>query len=76
VSVICPGFVETPLTANNEFKMPALIQPDEAAREMLAGWAAGRFEIHFPKRFTRLLKALSHLGDGLYFRAIRRVTGL
>ena len=76
VSVICPGFVETPLTAQNEFKMPALIQPADAAREMLAGWAAGEFEIHFPKRFTRFLKALSHLGDGLYFKAIRRVTGL
>ncbi len=76
VSVICPGFVETPLTAQNDFKMPALIQPDEAAREILAGWAAGDFEIHFPKRFTRFLKALSHLGDGLYFKAIQRVTGL
>ncbi len=76
VSVICPGFVETPLTAHNEFKMPALIQPEDAAREMLAGWAAGEFEIHFPKRFTRFLKALSHLGDGLYFSAIRRVAGL
>ena len=76
VSVICPGFVETPLTAQNEFKMPALIQPEDAAREMLTGWAAGEFEIHFPKRFTRFLKALSHLGDGLYFKAIRRVTGL
>jgi NAD(P)-dependent dehydrogenase (short-subunit alcohol dehydrogenase family) len=76
VSVICPGFVETPLTAQNEFKMPALIQPADAAREMLVGWAAGEFEIHFPKRFTRFLKALSHLGDGLYFNAIRRVTGL
>ena len=76
VSVICPGFVETPLTAQNEFKMPALIQPDEAARQMMAGWAAGDFEIHFPKRFTRFLKALGHLSDGLYFNAIRRVTGL
>lgn len=76
VSVVCPGFVETPLTAQNEFKMPALIQPDEAARQMIAGWAAGEFEIHFPKRFTRFLKALSHLGDGLYFNTIRRVTGL
>lgn len=76
VSVVCPGFVATPLTAQNEFKMPALIQPDEAARQMLAGWAAGEFEIHFPKRFTRFLKALSHLGDGLYFKLIRRFTGL
>ncbi|MDO9314134.1 MAG: SDR family NAD(P)-dependent oxidoreductase [Burkholderiaceae bacterium] len=76
VSVICPGFVATPLTAQNEFKMPALIRPEEAAREILTGWAAGRFEIHFPKRFTRVLKALSHLSDALYFQAIRRVTGL
>ncbi len=76
VSVINPGFVETPLTAQNEFKMPALISPEEAAREILAGWAAGAFEIHFPKRFSRFLKLLGLLGDGLYFKVIRRVTGL
>lgn len=76
VSVINPGFVETPLTAQNEFKMPALIQPEDAAREILAGWAAGDFEIHFPKRFTRFLKLLGLLGDGLYFKVIRRATGL
>ena len=76
VSVINPGFVETPLTAQNEFKMPALISPEEAARSMLAGWAAGDFEIHFPKRFTRFLKLLGLLGDGLYFKIIRRATGL
>lgn len=76
VSVICPGFVETPLTADNAFRMPALISPETAARRMVDGWEAGRFEIHFPKRFTLLLKALGLLGDGLYFKAIRRVTGL
>ena len=76
VSVINPGFVETPLTAQNEFKMPALISPEEAARAMLAGWAAGDFEIHFPKRFTRFLKLLGLLGDALYFKIIRRATGL
>jgi NAD(P)-dependent dehydrogenase (short-subunit alcohol dehydrogenase family) len=75
VSVVNPGFVDTTLTAQNHFAMPALISPDEAAREMAAGWEAGRFEIHFPKRFTRVMKALSHLGDGLYFRAVRRATG-
>jgi NAD(P)-dependent dehydrogenase (short-subunit alcohol dehydrogenase family) len=76
VSLINPGFVETPLTAQNEFKMPALITPEQAATEMLAGWAAGKFEIHFPKRFTLWLQALRHLSDGLYFRAVRRATGL
>jgi NAD(P)-dependent dehydrogenase (short-subunit alcohol dehydrogenase family) len=76
VSVINPGFVETPLTASNEFKMPALITPAEAAREIVAGWEAGRFEIHFPKRFTLWLKALQWLGDSAYFAVIRRSTGL
>lgn len=76
VSVINPGFVETPLTAQNKFSMPALITPEQAAEEILKGWAAGHFEIHFPKRFTLWLKALSHVGDALYFKAIRRSTGL
>jgi NAD(P)-dependent dehydrogenase (short-subunit alcohol dehydrogenase family) len=76
VSIINPGFVETPLTAGNDFTMPALISPEQAAREIMRGWAQGNFEIHFPKRFTLGLKFLSHVGDGLYFRAIRRMTGL
>ncbi len=76
VSVINPGFVATPLTEQNDFPMPALLTPPQAADEILAGWAAGRFEIHFPKRFTRWIKLLSHLGDASYFRAVRRATGL
>ncbi|MCU0773031.1 MAG: SDR family NAD(P)-dependent oxidoreductase [Ideonella sp.] len=76
VSLINPGFVETPLTAQNEFRMPALITPKQAATDILAGWGAGSFEIHFPKRFTVWLKTLKHLSDGLYFKAVRRATGL
>lgn len=58
VSLISPGFVQTPLTANNQFAMPALLTPAQAAAAIVAGWARGRFEIHFPKRFTLWLKAL------------------
>ena len=72
VSVINPGFVKTPLTAHNDFKMPALISPEEAAREILAGWASGEFEIHFPKRFTLWMKAMQALPYRLFFSAIRR----
>lgn len=76
VSVVNPGFVETPLTAQNHFHMPALIQPEEAARHMLAGWAQGDFEIHYPRRFTRVLKLLRCLPYRWYFGAVKKATGL
>ncbi len=76
VSLINPGFVETPLTAQNDFRMPAIITPEEAAAQMLRGWSRGDFEIHFPKRFTLWLKGLRMLGYGAYFAAVRRSTGL
>jgi NAD(P)-dependent dehydrogenase (short-subunit alcohol dehydrogenase family) len=75
VSLINPGFVETPLTAQNTFTMPALISPAQAADAILAGWARGQFEIHFPKRFTLWLKALELLPIGIYFTLIRKFTG-
>ena len=76
VSVINPGFVETPLTANNDFHMPALISPAQAAQAIVQGWSRGEFEIHFPKRFTRVLRLLRLLPYRLYFAAVRRATGL
>ena len=66
----------TPLTSGNEFKMPALIEPDEAAREIVKGLEKSLFEIHFPKRFTGWLKLMRHLPYSLYFPAIRKMTGL
>lgn len=75
ISVINPGFVATPMTAHNDFSMPALLTPEQAAQEMIAGWASGAFEIHFPRRFTLWLKLLRHLPHALYFPAVRRVTG-
>jgi short-subunit dehydrogenase len=76
VSVINPGFVQTPLTAQNQFHMPALITPQEAAKAIVQGWEKGEFEIHFPKRFTRVMKLLRLLPYRLYFAAVRRSTGL
>ncbi len=76
VSVVHPGFVRTPLTAQNPFEMPALITPEQAAEAMIAGWADGEFDIHFPKRFTRWMKLLRVLPNRLYFPAVRRFTGI
>jgi NAD(P)-dependent dehydrogenase (short-subunit alcohol dehydrogenase family) len=71
VSLINPGFVDTPLTARNAFTMPALISPDQAAQGILHGWARGEFEIHFPKRFTRWMKALQLLPYAAFFATTR-----
>jgi len=76
VSVVCPGYVDTPLTEQNDYKMPGLISAEQAADHIVEGWRRGRFEMHFPKRFTRWVKALSWLSAGLYFKAVRCVTGL
>ena len=74
LSIINPGFVQTPLTAGNPFKMPALLSTEQAACAILAGWAQGRFEIHFPKRFTLWLKLLRLLPYRAYFSLVQRVT--
>lgn len=75
VWVINPGFVQTRLTAQNDFSMPALQTSEQAALALLDGFRTGHFEIHFPKRFTRLLKLLSLLPYRWYFPLIRRITG-
>lgn len=66
--VINPGFVRTRLTAQNSFEMPALIEPEDAARAIIDGFARGRFEIHFPRRFTYVMKLLRVLPIGGYLR--------
>jgi short-subunit dehydrogenase len=76
VSVVNPGFVETPLTAQNTFKMPGLISPEQAALDTLAGWAKGEFEIHYPKSFTRWMKLLRLLPYRWYFPLVKKMTGL
>ena len=75
VWVINPGFVATPLTAQNDFAMPALLTPAQAALATVDGFRRGNFEIHYPKRFTRVMKLLALLPYGLYFPLVRRTTG-
>lgn len=72
VSVINPGFVETPLTKQNDFPMPFLMQADEAARLTIAGLKRGRFEIAYPWRFVAILKFARLLPYSLFFWLVRR----
>jgi short-subunit dehydrogenase len=76
VYLINPGFVETPLTAANDFKMPALISARTAAQELVRGLERGEFHIHFPRRFTNWMRVARLLPYRVYFWLIRKGTGL
>ncbi|GIU12149.1 MULTISPECIES: SDR family NAD(P)-dependent oxidoreductase [unclassified Shewanella] len=68
VSVICPGFVKTPLTDKNDFSMPMQQTSEQASIAIRKGLHKGVREIHFPKRFTLLLKFISLLPRGIWER--------
>ena len=76
VYLISPGFVKTPLTADNDFEMPSLITAEVAAQELVAGIELGQFHIHFPKRFTNWLRFARLLPYRWYFALIHKTTGL
>lgn len=74
VSVIHPGFVKTPLTDRNDFAMPMRVTVDEAATAILDGLARRRLDIHFPRRFTLLVRLAGILPPGLRHRLGLRMT--
>lgn len=61
VRLISPGFVDTRLTQRNDFTMPAMVSPQNAACAIIDGLRKRRFEIHFPRRLTIAMKLLSAL---------------
>jgi NADP-dependent 3-hydroxy acid dehydrogenase YdfG len=75
LQLVNPGFVETPLTDQNDFPMPFLMKNEDAARRVCDGFANGGFEITFPRRFAYLLKAVNLLPYPLYFAVVGRLTG-
>lgn len=74
VYLVNPGFVKTRLTARNDFPMPALQSPEQAAKAIVAGLSRGQFEISFPKRFTWWLKLIKLLPQRLRFAIITSAT--
>jgi len=75
VSLVCPGFVKTPLTDKNDFKMISLISTAEASRYMRSGISRRKREIHFPRKFTWTMKLLSCLPCAVWEKIARRMAG-
>lgn len=68
VSVVCPGFVETPLTDRNDFPMPFKVSAAQAAEAIIKGIARRRTEIHFPRHFGWLVKLYAALPGSWHTR--------
>lgn len=68
VQVINPGFIKTQLTDKNDFKMPFLMEPDQAAREVFEHMNSDGFKKSFPFGFSLLFRFAQFLPDALYFR--------
>jgi NAD(P)-dependent dehydrogenase (short-subunit alcohol dehydrogenase family) len=73
LSLVNPGFVDTPLTRRNKFAMPFLMEPDAAAEKIADGLERGKFEIVFPWQMTVLMKLLRILPYPLFFAVTRRM---
>lgn len=71
ISVINPGFVDTPMTEVNEFPMPFIITSDDAANRMIAGLRKGKYEIAFPWQTNFMMKLIRLLPNWLFFWATR-----
>lgn len=71
--LINPGFVRTPLTDQNDFDMPFLMEVEDAAQAMIKRLAGKHFEITFPRRFTWILKFLRILPYGMYLGLTRKL---
>ncbi|WP_299626672.1 SDR family oxidoreductase [Pelagibius sp.] len=61
VSVICPGYVKSAMTAVNDFPMPLLMEAEKAAAIIERGLAAGKARIVFPRRLFAVVWLLSLL---------------
>jgi len=61
VQLANPGFIDTRLTRQNDFKMPQLMQPDEAAEHVMKALRGGRFSTSFPRPFAWLFQAGRYL---------------
>jgi len=75
VCLVSPGFIKTPMTDKNDFKMPFLKTTEYAAKKIYDGLINKKvFEIHFPKSLTIILKILSLLPSKIYFGLIGKMT--
>lgn len=75
VTVVNPGFVDTPLTRKNDFPMPFLMQVDEAAERIVKNIEARPRRYSFPLRLSILL-SLSKILPGVWQKMVAPDTAM
>jgi short-subunit dehydrogenase len=73
LSIINPGFVETRLTSKNKFAMPFIVSSQQASDYIYQGLESNKFEIHFPKKFTIIMKIIRILPYQIYLKIITNI---
>jgi short-subunit dehydrogenase len=68
VQIAHPGFIRTRLTDKNDFKMPSIMEPDEAANHMFRAMQGRRFATSFPGVFALIMRGLQLFPNWLYFK--------
>jgi NADP-dependent 3-hydroxy acid dehydrogenase YdfG len=68
VQLANPGFIRTRLTEKNDFSMPFLMEPEDAAARMFAHMNGRRFAANFPRGFGAVFRLSQFLPDWAYFR--------
>ena len=77
VSLITPGFIKTPMTDKNNFKMPFLRTPEFAADKIFNGLVnKNSFEISFPVQISIIMKILKILPNKIYLYLMKKLTKL
>jgi short-subunit dehydrogenase len=68
VTIVNPGFIATPMTEKNRFRMPFLMEADEAAARIADGIEERRKELNFPLPMVMLMRLMRVLPIALYDR--------
>ncbi len=68
VRIVNPGFIKTRLTEKNDFKMPMLMTPEDAAERVIKAMSRRRFRTDFPAPFSWVVRLVDYLPDWLVYR--------
>ncbi len=73
--VVCPGFIETPLTDLNDFPMPFLMPVEKAVKALIKGLEGNKFQIVFPWQMGLIMQLLRRMPNWLFLKVAKKISG-